>query len=118
MILLHFIPEILVITLIFHIALTYSFVQGITRNPKFLAVVSALYLGSYFVLSANGSYVLANHGGSHWTKSWCPAFVIVEYGFIRTHIRPTLLAAFYAPLVIIDRSIVHPNLEPWDGYYE
>ena len=82
-----------------------------------LAAVAVLYLGSYVLLSASGDYVLANHGGDHYTLSWCPRFVIVQYWNIRSHIRPTILAAFYAPLLIVDRTIIHPTVDPWVGNY-
>ena len=65
------------------------------RRPKLVAIVAPLYLGSYVLLSANGLYTLANHGGNHWTLSWCPRFVIVQYQIIRSHIRPTSLVALY-----------------------
>ena len=113
MILLQFGPAILVITFACYVACGYWFFRNRHRRPKLLAAIAALYLGSYVLLSANGSYVLANHGGSHWTLSWCQPFVIVDYWIIRSHIRPTPLALVYAPLVIIDRAFVHPTVDPW-----
>ena len=110
-------PAILAIVIICHIACGYWFFRNKNRRPKLLAAIAALYLGSYFLLSVNGSYVLANHGGDHWTWSWCPKFVIVEYWNIRPHIRPTFLAAVYAPLVILDRSIIHPTVDPGNSYH-
>jgi hypothetical protein len=112
-ILLQFGLAILVIALICHIACGYWFIRNMKRRPKLLVPIAVIYLGSYLLLSVNGSYVLANHVGDHWTLSWCPPFVIVEYWVIRSHIRPTPLALVYAPLVIIDRTFVHPTVAPW-----
>ncbi len=113
MILLQFRPEILIVALICFLACGIWFVRNFNRWPKILSVIAVIYLGSYLVLSASGSYVLANHGGSHWTRSWCPPFVIEEYWIVRSHIGPTPLALVYAPLVIIDRAFVHPGVDPW-----
>lgn len=95
------------------IFITIWLVRNHKRRPKLVAIVAALYLGSYVLLSANGQYTLANHGGNHWALSWCPRFVIVQYRIIRSHTRPTILAALYAPLLIIDRFFVHPAEDPW-----
>jgi hypothetical protein len=80
-------------------------------RPKLVGALAALYLVSYMLFSLQGGYVLANHGGDHYTRSWCPKFVIVEYWIIRGHIRPTVLAAVYLPLVILDRLFVHSAVD-------
>ena len=76
------------------------------------------YFGSYALLSLDGQYVLANHGGADWSLTWCPDLLIVTTEFIRPHISPTPLAFAFLPLLLLDRYVVHPPLEPWDGYYE
>ena len=80
--------------------------------------MALMYVGSYTLLSMNGEYALANHGGQHWTRSWCPAGVVESYrGFVgRSKIRPTPLAPVYWPLVVVDMWLWHPSLEPWEGY--
>ena len=108
MILLLFDPLAFEIARICSIAIAIWVIRNHKRRPKLVAIVATLYLGSYLLLSANGQYVLANHGGNHWTLSWCPRFVIVQYRIIRPHIRPTSLAVLYMPLLIIDRSFIHP----------
>ena len=118
MILLELGESLLIASLVYHIAGIRWAIRNKNRWPNLVGVLVVLYLGSYTVLSLQGSYVLANHGGSHYTRAWCPKYVIVEYTFIRGHVRPTLLAALYLPLVVVDRLVVHPGLEPWDGYYD
>ncbi len=88
------------------------------RRPLFVSMLLCLYVGSYALLSFNGRYILANHGGADWTRTWCPAFVLIEYRIIRPHIRPTPLAAIYLPILLLDRLLVHPAIEPWDGYFD
>ena len=116
-ILLLFDPIAFAIVQICSISFTIWLFRNRSRRPKLLAIVATLYLGSYILLSANGQYMLANHGGSHWTLSWYPRFVIVQYSIIRSHIRPTSLAALYTPLLMIDRSFVHPKIDPSVGNY-
>lgn len=112
MILLLFNPLAFEIVRICSISIAIWLFRNQKGRPKLLAIVATLYLGSYVLLSANGEYALANHGGIHWTLSWCPRFVIVQYRIIRSHIRPTPLAALYAPLLIIDRFFIHPTENP------
>ncbi len=76
-----------------------------------------LYIGTYVALSLNGSYMLANHGGAHWTKSWTPPLVVESFITINTHIRPGPLAAVYWPLFVLDIWLWHPSIEPMEGYY-
>lgn len=91
--------------------------QKLRWCPRRVAAGTLLYIGSYVLLSVNGEYALANHGGQHWTMSWCPAQVIESYrGFARSKIRPTYLAPMYWPLVVVDMWLWHPSLEPWEGY--
>ena len=118
MILLELGESLIIFSLVYHIAGIRWALRSKNRRPKLVAALVAFYLGSYMHLSVQGSYIFANHGGSHYTRSWCPKYVIVEYWMIRAHIRPTALAAVYLPLVVADRLFVHPGLEPWDGYYE
>jgi len=108
----------LVISLIYHIVIFLWVIRNRKVRPKLVGSLVALYLLSYMALSVQGEYVLANHGGAHYTRSWCPRFVIVEYRVVRVHIRPTALVAIYLPLVVLDRLFVHPATEPWDGYYD
>ena len=108
----------LVISLIYHIVIVLWVIRNRKVRPKFVGSLVALYLLSYMALSVQGEYVRANHGGAHYTRSWCPRFVIVEYRVVRVHIRPTALVAIYLPLVVLDRLFVHPATEPWDGYYD
>ncbi len=116
MILLELGESILILSVMYHIAAVRWVIRNKNGRPNLVAALVALYLLSYMSLSLQGSYVFANHGGAHYTRSWCPKFVIVEYRIIRGHIRPTVLAAVYLPLVVLDRLFVHPGLEPWDGY--
>jgi hypothetical protein len=105
-------PVALVITIICFIVYGYVVFRHRKRYPKLLASVAALYIGSYLLLSVNGSYMIANHGGSDWTKSWCPAYLLIEYWKPRPKLLPTPLAVFYGPLLVLDRMIIHPEIDP------
>lgn len=93
-------------------------VRNLRKRPKLVAALVAAYIGSYSILSVHGRYVLANHGGADWSFTWCPDLVITETEFIRPHINPTPLAVVYLPLLLIDRYVIHPPREPWDGYFD
>ncbi len=87
------------------------------RHTRQVILLCALYLGTYGLLSLNGNYYLANHGGAHFTKSWTPSLVVEKYVIARTHIRPGPLAVVYWPLYVLDIWLWHPSVEPWEGYY-
>ena len=110
--------EVLIEGLIWHFTVFHWANRIRKRRPKLVVALAVIYFGSYTLLSVNGAYIMANHGGDHWSRTWCPAYVMVEYQILRTKIRPTVLAACYLPLVVLDRLIVHPVLEPWPGYYD
>ena len=88
-------------------------------HPRSVAIFLLLYVGSYVPLSMNGEYALANHGGQHWTRSWCPRYVIeVEVGRVgRPKIHLSHLAVIFWPLFVADTWLWHPAMEPWDGYW-
>ncbi len=76
-----------------------------------------LYVSTYIALSMNGNYVLANHGGAHYTRSWTTPLVVESFVTILPHIRPGPLAAVYWPLFVVDIWLWHPSIEPMEGYY-
>ncbi len=118
MILLGLGPLLLLFSLKSHIAGIRWTLRTRARRPKLVGAFAAIYLGSYIVLSLQGTYVLANHGGQHYSRSWAPRHLIEQFWTVRVHIRPTRLAAVYLPLIVMDRLVVHPALEPWEGYYD
>lgn len=71
------------------------------------AVILLVYLGVYIVLSAQGKYVHANHGGSDWDDGWCPKYFVQEYMIIRPHTSLTCLGSFFWPCIGIDHAIWH-----------
>ena len=113
-------PVVLTASLLCHIVCCRWAVLRRRAQSKLVAALAVVFVGSYLTLAANGEYVLANHGGDHWTMSHCPLLVMESYMGTsgRPKIRPTILAAVYAPLFVIDRMTWHPDREPWDGYYE
>ena len=111
-------PLLLTLSLACHVAGIRWAIRTRARRPKLVGALTAIYLGGYIALSVNGSYVLANHGGQDYSRSWAPSHLIEQFRTVRVHIRPTPLAAVYLPLNILDRLVVHPALEPWDGYYD
>lgn len=76
----------------------------------------AAYLLVYVLLSVNGQYITANHGGSDWSRSWCPAFVEVAYRAPtgRQKTNPTLLASIFWPCLLLDRWLWHRDKDPWN----
>jgi len=113
-------PAVLTAGLICHIACYRWAIRRLKTQTRLVGALAVVYVGSYTALAANGEYVLANHGGDHWTLSHCPSLIMESYMGTsgRSKIRPTILATVYAPLFVIDRMTWHPDLEPWDGYYE
>ena len=82
----------------------------IWRKSRKAGVISLMvYLVSYFFLSVNGEYVIANRGGNDWRREWLPKFLVVEYTAPsgRTKTEMTLGGAMYWPCLLIDRMGWH-----------
>lgn len=78
-------------------------------RPKAGIVFLGVYLLSYLPFSMAGNYVIANHGGDHWTEEWIPQMLMTEYSGLvgRTKTEITLAGAAYWPCIISDRFIWH-----------
>ena len=78
-----------------------------SRKAGFIALT--VYLVSYFLLSVNGAYTVANRGGNDWRREWLPKFLMVEYTARsgRTKTEMTLGGAMYWPCLVIDRVFWH-----------
>ena len=81
--------------------------QRVTRRRLALLALTA-YLTTYALLSSQGQFILANHGGAHWTNRWGPAHLVEPYqGMIRSKERLTPLGLLYYPCIVLDRLIWH-----------
>ena len=86
------------------------------RNPIAGSALGACILGLYCLLSLQGAYVLANHGGQHWTLSWCPPALVAPSArgdAMRPRTTPTGLGIALAPLLVADRLLWHKDRDPW-----
>ena len=83
-----------------------------SRKAGFVSL--AVYLVSYFFLSVNGEYTIANGGGNDWRREWLPKFLMVEYKTPsgRTKTDMTLGGAVYWPCLLIDRILWHRSSIP------
>jgi hypothetical protein len=84
------------------------------RRAIIFAIALFAYLVSYAVFSVNGSYITANHGGQHWTKSWAPLYLVEAYraptGRQRTTL--TIWGIAYLPCLFLDHMLWHRDQEP------
>ena len=90
------------------------------RTPARLLVAAAVsvYTLIYVVLSLSGEYRLSNHGGQDWRNVWCPRHLTrweTPRNFFRSRPRVFLtgMGACYLPLLLIDRTLVHPTDAPF-----
>ncbi len=72
-----------------------------------------LYVGSYSILSMQGTYVMyvgaGADGSADWFPLWCQNMTpSPTTGRLDTEY-PNMLGFFYLPLLIADRSFVHPH---------
>jgi hypothetical protein len=65
-----------------------------------------LYLGSYCVLSANGTYQGLVSTSINLEQLWVPKYMVKEASF---EAELNYLGYFYRPLVYIDRNYCHQN---------
>lgn len=77
------------------------------RGLRFFVIWLAAYVGSYALLSSEGRFIFANHGGLDWTYRWGPAHLVEEYWIIRSHERLTMLGIPYWPCIVVDRLVWH-----------
>jgi hypothetical protein len=81
-------------------------------GQMFALSVLVLYIASYAWFSAQGEYIVANHGGSDWRRDWCPKYLVEPYrGFSgRTKTHSTFLGELYWPCMVIDHLIWHKTV--------
>ena len=49
-------------------------------NRKKIGIILFLaYVATYVPFSIAGRYVISNHGGSDWTRNWCPQYLVCKY---------------------------------------
>ena len=78
------------------------------KRRRACLIVLAIYLASYLPFTLGGEYVIANHGGSHWTREWLPRHLMVRYiGFVRPKTTLTYVGAIYWPCIVLDRILWH-----------
>jgi len=82
-------------------------VRSLLRKWSVDLLIIAAYVGSYALLSLDGRFIYANHGGSHWSKRWGPYHLVEEYWIIRPHERLTMLGVLYYPCIVVDRLVWH-----------
>ncbi len=93
---------------------------GTVIVAKFLIKIWLLiYLTVYFILSWNGHYAYANHGGADNRKTWHPAYCAYTYIAFSGRQREalSLVGRFFFPLILFDRLIMHPTQEATDACF-
>jgi hypothetical protein len=95
-------------------ALQYLLSPDTKRSTKQRALCGIFaYLGSYEILSSQGSYLAGNHGGNDNHLTWYARYCGYQYqkpsGRISNFVTP--LGAIFWPLALIDAQLVHPEKE-------
>jgi hypothetical protein len=79
------------------------------KSPRLGRSSLMAYLLSYLLFSLAGTYAVANHGGSDWTREWLPRGLMIEYhgacGRAKSDL--TLVGAVYWPCILCDRLVWH-----------
>jgi hypothetical protein len=75
--------------------------------------VLIVYILAYAIVSANGRYIWGNHGGHDnraiWYAKWCGTQTVKFSG--RRGSETTMFGVFFWPLAILDRIVIHKDIE-------